>query len=258
MKRKLLLINAMLFGLFVLGASELYSRWLEADARFARIDQAERVVPLPEYPAPGAQAAVRPAEYMPVVDRMLFSKDRNPVVEVVVAEAPVEQRPDLPLLAGLADFGDGPRALMAAASNDTPQWIKTGDKVGAFVFEGLDGQKVKLSWKGEPFTVSQDQLAGSIVRKETKKQQAKGPARNGAAPAAPAQTSGNLAAQQAPETVGGAHNIGKELRPGVFAADPKDNSPDGTSFKHSDGGTYVKTVRRTPFGSQSWWEKKAQ
>lgn len=257
MKRKLLLINAVLFGALLLGASELYSRWLQAESRYARVEQAERVVPLPEYPAPGQQPAVRPAEYMPVVERMLFSKDRNPIVEVVVEEAPVEQRPDLPLLAGLADFGDGPRALMAAASNDTPQWIKTGEKVGAFVFEGMEDQKVKLSWKGEPFTVAQDQLVGSIVRKEPKGSP-KGK-RAAAPPGAPAQaqTPANLVAQE-PTSVGGQYQIGKELRPGVHAVDPADKSPDGTTFKHTDGSTYTKTVRRTPFGSQSWWEKKAQ
>ena len=257
MKNKLLLLNALLLGVFVLGASELYRQWIEAEARFARLDEAERVVPLPDFPAPSERAQLRPAQFMPVVERMLFSKDRNPVVEVVVEEAPVEQRPDLPLLAGLADFGDGPRALMAAASSGEPQWIKTGGKVGAFVFEGLDGQKVKLSWKGEEFTVAQEQLTGAIVRREaktTKKPSAR-PAPSAPGAPAPAGAATDLAAA-APQNIGGEYKIGKELRPGVHAVDPSDKSPDGTSFKHSDGSTYVKTVRRTPFGSQSWWEKK--
>jgi hypothetical protein len=194
---------------------------------------------------------------MPVVERMLFSRDRNPVVEVVVEEAPVEQRPDLPLLAGLADFGDGPRALMAASSDGAPQWIKTGDKVGAFVFEGLEGGKVKLNWNGEAFAVEQGKLAGSLVRKETK---AKKPSQRSAAPPAPpgpAQPPADLAAT-APTAIGGEYKIGKELRPGIHAVDRDDDSPDGTTFKHADGSTYIKTVRPTPFGSQSWWEKKAQ
>jgi len=197
---------------------------------------------------------------MPVVERLLFSPDRNPVVEVVVEEAPVEQRPELPLLAGLADFGDGPRALMAPASSDTPEWIKTGDKVGDFVFEGVEGPKVKLSWNGEELTVAQEQLVGAAARREPKatKKASPRPAASGAAPTpapAQAQQAGNLAAN-APENIGGEYKIGKELRPGVHAVDPNDKSPDGTSFKHSDGSTYIKTVRRTPFGSQSWWEKK--
>jgi hypothetical protein len=255
MKRKLLLLNTVLFGLFVLGAAELYSRYLQAEARYERVDAAERVVPLPEYPAPGEQPAVRPAQYMPVVERMLFTKDRNPVVEVVVEETPVEQRPDLPLLAGLADFGDGPRALMAAASDGRPDWVKAGDKVGPFVFEGLDGQKVKLSWKDEEFTVAQEQLTGALRRDpKTPKKPRPGSA---AAPPAPAAQNTNLT-QAAAENIGGDYKVGKELRPGVFAPDPSDKSPNGTSFKHSDGSTYVKTVRATPFGSQSWWEKKAQ
>jgi hypothetical protein len=257
MKRKLLLLNTVLFGVLVLGASELYSRWLQAQDRYARVDEAARVVPLPDYPAPGARPPIRPAQYMPVVERMLFTKDRNPTVEVVVAEAPVEQRPELPLLAGLADFGDGPRALMASASDGTPQWMKVGDKVGAFVFEGVDGQKVKLSWKGEEFAVLQDQLAGSMVRREKKANTKNGNRPPAATPPGAAPKPANLA-PNAPQNIGGEYKIGKELRPGVHAADPSDKSPDGTTFKNADGSTYTKTVRRTPFGSQSWWEKKAQ
>ena len=117
---------------------------------------------------------------------------------------------------------------------------------------------MKLSWKGEEITVAQDQLVGATARREPKATNRTGPRppANGAAPApAQAQQAGNLAAN-APESIGGEYKIGKELRPGVHAVDPNDKSPDGTSFKHSDGSTYIKTVRRTPFGSQSWWEKK--
>jgi hypothetical protein len=258
MKNKLLLVNALLLGVFVLGASELYRQWIEAEGRYARIDAAERVVPLPDFPAPAERAMVRPADYLPVAERMLFSKDRNPNVEVIVDEAPVEQRPELPLLAGLADFGDGPRALMAATSGDTPQWIKTGEKVGAFVFEGLEGQQVKLKWNDEEFTVEQEKLVGAVVR-QTKTTKKAPPRPAGAPPGAPApaQPAGNLAAN-APQNIGGEYKIGKELRPGVYAVDPDDKSPDGTTFKHSDGSTYIKTVRRTPFGIQPWWQKKAQ
>jgi hypothetical protein len=256
MKRKLLLINTVLFGVLVLGASELYSRWLQAEGRYVRVETAERVVPLPEYPAPGERPVVRPVEYMPVVDRMLFTKDRNPIVEVVVEETPVVQRPDLPLLAGLADFGDGPRALMAAGEGN-PEWIKVGGKVGAFTFGGIEGPNVKLSWNGEPFTVTQEQLAGNIVRREKPKKPGSRPPATpaqGGAPG-PAQPLGANAAN-APQNIGGEYKIGKELRPGVHSVDPGDKSPDGTTFKNSDGSTFVKTVRRTPFGSQSWWEKK--
>ncbi len=256
MKNKLLLLNALLLGVFVLGASELYRQWLEAEARYARLEEAERVVPLPDFPTPAERARIRPASYMPAVERMLFTKDRNPVVEVVVEETPEVVRPELPLLAGLADFGDGPRALMAAAANDTPQWLEAGEKVGDFIFEGLEGQKVKLSWQGEELTVAQDQLVGAMAPRETRTSKTSRPRlpAGGGAPAQ-AQQPANLA-ENAPKPVGGEYNIGKELRPGVYAVDSSDKSPHGTSFKHSDGSTYTKTVRRTPFGSQSWWEKK--
>jgi hypothetical protein len=251
MKRKLLLVNALLAGAAVLMGAELYRAWLEGEARLHGLEAPVRELAAPEYPPPGAAPRTRPSDFMPVVERLLFSKDRNPVVEVIVAEVEPERRPDLPLLAGLVDFGGGPRALMAAAADGRPEWVSVGGKVGAFVFEGLEGDKVKLSWKGEPFEVAQEQLAGVLQPRAAEESAARRPARGGAAPAAPAgQPAANMATPAA-AAVGGDHNIGRELRPGVFSADPKDPAPDGTAYKD-----YVKRVRATPFGSQSWWEKK--
>lgn len=256
MKRKLLLLNALLLGLLILGGAELYSRWLQAEGRYATLEKYADEKEAPGYPAGAAEPSVRPGAYMPVVERLLFSKDRNSMVEVVVAEPEVEQRPALPLFSGLVDFGDGPLALMAPTSAGEPVWTAIGEKVGDFIFKGLaeDG-RVKLSWKEEEITVEQSELIGAGVA-PAQPQQANNrrPPRprpgQPPAPAAAASASANMA-QQAPTTVGGQYNIGKELRPGVFAADPKDTAPDGT--EHKD---YVKRVRKTPFGSQSWWEQK--
>jgi hypothetical protein len=55
------------------------------------------------------------------------------------------------------------------------------------------------------------------------------------------------------ETLGGKYSIGREIRPGVYAADPGDGAPDGTTHQG-----FVKRVRKTPFGAQAWWEKAAQ
>ena len=254
MKRKLLLLNALLAGLLILGGAELYTRVLEADARYQRLDKYAGENAAPEYPAAAVAAAVRPANYMPIVDRLLFVSDRNPIVEVIVAEVAPEQRPALPLYSGLVDFGDGPLALMAPSSAAEPAWTAIGEKVGEYTFQGLveDG-RVKLTWKEQELVVEQSQLTGeggeqpaAAARKASSR---KAPPKGAPAAAAPAPAA-NMT-QQAPPAVGGQHNIGKELRPGVFAADPKDPAGDGAEYKD-----FVKRVRKTPFGSQSWWEKK--
>ncbi|MBI1354891.1 MAG: hypothetical protein GC160_11135 [Acidobacteria bacterium] len=253
MKRKLLLLNALLAGTLILGAAELYKRVLEADARFSRLEKYAGEAPAPDYPAAAAAAALRPAAYMPIVDRLLFVKDRNPIVEVVVAEPVVEQRPALPLYSGLVDFGDGPLALMAPSNASDPAWIGIGEKVGDFTFQGLaeDG-RVKLAWKDQQIVVAQDELTGEGGQPEPGQPKKANNRRTPPKPGQPATPPPNAnMTQPAPQTVGGQYNIGKELRPGVFAADPKDSTPDGTEFKG-----YVKRVRKTPFGSQSWWETK--
>lgn len=252
MKRKLLLLNALLLGLLILGGSELYSRWLQAESRYETLEKYADPKAAPDYPAGAGEPAVRPGSYMPVVERLLFSKDRNAVVEVVVAEPEVEQRPALPYFSGLVDFGDGPLALMSPTSGGEGAWTAIGEQVGEFTFKGLaeDG-RVKLTWKEQEIVVEQSELTGAAPQPQQQANNRRPPRQRPAPAQAPAANASANLAQQAPATVGGQHNIGKELRPGVFAADPKDPAPDGAEYKD-----FVKRVRKTPFGAQSWWEKK--
>jgi len=251
-KRRLLVLNALLVGLLILGGAELYARWLQAETRLARLDEVAPDAVPPAAADPARARPIRAGSYLAVVDRMLFTPDRNPIVEVEEPEVVVEQRPDLPRLDGLVDFGDGPTALMAADASGKPEWLSVGGKVGDFVFNGVDGGKVKLLWKEEEILAAPQELVGAKAKAASSKS-AKRPRRGrpapGAAPAA-APASANLAAD-APKPIGGKHNIGTEISPGRYRADPKDSSPDGT-----ESGGYRKVVRRTPFGSQSWWEKQ--
>jgi len=249
-KRRLLVLNALLLGLLILGAAELYSRWLQAEMRLAELDV---VAPdaVPNSPVePPTRPAVRAGSYRAIVDRLLFSADRNPTVEVEEPEVVVVNRPELPRLDGLVDFGDGPTALMAADATGKPEWLNVGGKVGEFVFNGVDGGKVKLLWKEEEILAAPKELVGAKAKQAATKAapRARRPAAGqAAAPAAPA---ANLAAD-APKPIGGKHNIGTEFIPGRYRADPNDGAPDGT-----ESGEYRKVVRQSPFGSQSWWEKK--
>jgi len=246
MKRKLLLLNALLAGVFILGATELYRQILEGDARYDRLQAFADPKQPPEFPSPADPTPTRASDFMPIVNRLLFSEDRNADIFVEIAEAEVAQRPPWPQLAGLVDFGDGPFALMTASADEPPSWIAVGGKIGDFVFQGIEGDEVKLSWNEEQFTVTKDQLneAPAPPRRETvtARPQRERPTRQSAA-AAP----GDLAG------VGQDSRIGPDMGSGHYRVMPGDNSPEGTEH---DG--FIKRGRKTPFGSTAWWEKKEQ
>lgn len=246
MTRRLLLLNALLAGMFILGAAELYRQVVESNGRYERLEAFTDPKQPPEFPAAVEPGPIRPADFMPVVDRLLFSRDRNAEVVVETAEVEVAPRPPLPQLSGLVDFGSGPSALMTASSAQSPSWLAVGDKVGDFVYEGVEGENIKLKWKEESFTATREQLSQAPEPKPRATGRGEGrPVRPGrpqaAGPAKPADLAG----------VGQDNRVGPEIGPGRYAVVRGDTSPVGT--EHNG---LVKQERKTPFGSSYWWEKK--
>lgn len=248
MKKKLLLLNVLLAGFFILGAAELYRQVLDADARYGRLQAFSDPRQPPEFPSPADPTATRATAFMPIVERLLFSEDRNADITVEVVETEVAKRPSLPYLAGLVDFGDGPSALMTAQAGEPATWISVGGKVGDFVFEGVEGEEVTLSWNEEPFTVTKDELneAPAPVR-PVRAQTVRSPPGGGGRPAAATAAAGDLAG------VGQDSRIGPEMGPGRYRVMPGDDSPEGTEHEG-----FVKKTRSTPFGTTAWWEKNEQ
>ena len=251
MSRKLLLINVVLLGLLILGVAELVRQTRGAQQRYALLDQ---IPPkeAPAYPAPASPPRVRQRDYMPVVDRLLFSQDRNSVVEVEVPPVEIEQRPALPLLVGLMDLGDGPIAMMAASAKGTPRPVAAGEKVGDFTFVGAQGEILTLEWNGQRFEATEAELNGAAGGAESNPKprvQARAPARR------PAAKSSTRLDSDRSKSVSTNYYIGPPLsgQSGRRSADPTDGVEDGTE---SDG--YTRRVRQTPFGAQHWWEKKQQ
>jgi hypothetical protein len=258
MKRKLTLLNLALLALLVAGGLEFNRRVEQANARYEILSRFDEPKDAPAFPSPEARVRVRQADFLPIVDRMLFYEDRNAIVEVEAPSEKVVVRPDLPVLSGVMNLGEGPIVLMADTPKDYPRPVAVGEKVGEYTFLGLAGDKLKLAWQGEQFEVSQDSLAGELASNTSG-----GAARSGGA------SGGGSAARRAaasrrretraetkpqPETrkeIGGRYNIGTEIRPGVFRADPRDSAPAGTEFEG-----YRKVVNPTPFGNQSWWVRK--
>jgi hypothetical protein len=264
MKRKLMLLNLALLAFLVASGFEFDRRVEQAHSRYEILQRFDAAKQTPQFPAPQGPARVRQAEYLPIVDHLLFYQDRNAVVEVEAPEEKVVERPALPVLSGVVNFGEGPIALMADDSKSDPRPVKVGEKVGEYTFLGFAGNNLKLSWQSEEFEVSQDRLAAELEsRPRAAGSRSAGPAAGGSSspaarraaasrrPTTRPEPSAQQAAADNRKTIGGRFNIGHEIRPGVFRADPKDTAPAGTEFEG-----YRKVVNPTPFGNQSWWVRK--
>lgn len=257
MKRKLALINIALVALFVWGSWALYGQYEQAEQRFEIFDSSAGTVEPPAIPAPGDAPMVRAASYAPISQRLLFSRDRNSMIEVIVPEQQVTQRPQVPLLAGVVDLGDGPLALMTADPDTAPRWTGIGEKVGEYTLEAVANEKVTLAWNGETVELSQAELAAvKLGRPERQAPNSSPDARKRAAALARERTAARTAenlASSAEIAAKGKYTVGKQLSSGGYSADPNDGAKDGTEHKG-----YVRRVRATPFGSQHWWDKKEQ
>jgi hypothetical protein len=257
MKRKLTLLNLALLALLVAGGLEFNRRVNEANSRYEILQRFDEPKEAPAFPAPQADDRVRQADYLPIVDRLLFYQDRNATVEVEAPAEVVVVRPDLPVLSGVMDLGEGPIVLMADSSKGIPRPVAVGEKIGEYTFLGLAGNKLKLAWQGEQIEVSQDSLAGETERGASAAARSAGGASGGSAARRAVANRRRAAVAETkaqPDTrkeIGGRYSIGTEIRPGVFRADPRDASPAGTEFEG-----YRKVVNPTPFGNQSWWVRK--
>jgi hypothetical protein len=243
MRKKLFALNACLLVLLGFGIWQMKQQVQAAGQRYEILTPVVESKDVPPYPVPGRAAPVRPAEYMPVVENMLFSKDRSAVVVIEEPPPPAPVRkPPLPHLVGVMDLGGGPIAMMAADSKKAPVPVALGEKVGEYTFVGAGLDKITLEWNGEKVELAQAEL-GSAATEPAQRAPARGRAPAASAANAPAASQlGEVDPKIGPEMAG---------RPGVYLPGPGDKSPHGT--EHNG---LVKTVRRTPFGTQSWWEKK--
>lgn len=235
MKRKLLLANLALLGLSVAGGVHLRREWTEARDSEQKVLR-KRIQPAP--PPPIARLPVtepvKAAGYNDIAQKMLFSKDRNPVV---VIEAPPPPKPvpmpALPLFHGVVDFGDGPIAIMSEGPKGPHRDYQPGDKVGAFKLVAVNNAELVLEWEGQTITKKVDEILDRTPPPSS------GPAAAGRpAPVAP------LVAT-APAVPGG------DLNGGIKACQPGDTSPGGTV---ADG--MRKVIKPSPFGPRCYWESE--
>lgn len=206
----------------------------------------------PKLPAakPVAAAAnvekTTPANYLDIATRLLFSRDRSPVVEPPPPPAP-PQIPPFPLAYGVLMIGDPPTVMLSEAKGKPQKGYRPGDKVGEFKIVAVTGADVTFEWQGKNFT----KTLGELADKEASKLLAAAPVQQvaenapAAAPAAAAAVTslggGSSAEKQGP---------GQVVTPTMKQCQPGDTTPDGTIV---DG--YRKINTATPFGFQCRWEK---
>lgn len=258
MKKKLGLLNVLLAALFVWGGVVFYGQYESARQRYAVFDGADGMADLPAMPAAAEAPAVRAADYAAISQRLLLSRDRNPVIEVIVPDEEEVEQPRLPLLRGVIDFGDGPLALLAPDTETPPRWTGVGEKVGEYTLEEFAEDTLTLGWNSESIELPRSDLAA--VKFDGREEERQRPPRRRTASSSVADremadsrnnkpkaslASSNGAVEK------GKYTIGRQVSERGYAADPTDGAPDGFEYKG-----YIRRVQATPFGSQHWWEKK--
>ncbi len=238
MKRKLLLVNFVLLALTVATAVHLRQQWLEDQAREQAVLQ-QRIKPVPPpplIPLP-APAPVKPANYIDVAQKMLFSRDRNPTV-IVEAPPPPKPKPapPLPVFHGLLNLGDGPTAILSEKAGGQHRDFRPGDKVGEYKLVAVNNEEVVLEWDGKTITKKVSELF--------EKTEAPPPAYSGPAAATAAAQPPQRPVAPAPATPG--IELGGR---GIKACQPGDSSPAGTVAEGMR-----KVVKATPFGNSCFWE----
>lgn len=255
MKKKLGLVNVFLAALFVWGCLVFHGQYERARQRYAIFDAADGMSEPPAMPAPAEAPAVRAAAYAAISQRLLLSRDRNPVIEIVVPEEQETERPQLPLLRGVIDLGGGPLALLAPGDDTPPRWTGVGEKIGEYTLQAFAEDTLTLGWNGESIELPRSELAAVKFSKSERRAESRRTTGGGSANREiSAPRVGRQASNLAPSNgvvEKGKYTIGRQLSSGSYAADAADGAPDGFEYKG-----YIRRVRVTPFGSQHWWEKK--
>ncbi len=241
MKKKLLVLDLALAATVVILAAQVRDRWFEARKREQVVlGRKPEPVPAPPFAPLPPVTPVRSADYAAVVEKNLFSADRNPVV--IVKVVPPKPMPDLPVFYGVMDLGEGPMAIMAAKANQPPREIHYGGKVGEFTLVSAGREQIVLEWDGKKI----EKLTSELAPKE-------------AAPAAESRVAASSSARtpsSRPAPAPEVSNVrpedpmsGKDLGSGFRACVRGDTTPFGTV---RDGLKKVSVPM--PFGSTCRWE----
>ena len=187
--------------------------------------------------------------YAEIVQKMLFSKDRNPTVVIPVAPPPAPKpMPPLPLLYGVMNLVDGTTAIMSEKAGAKHRGVRLGEKVGEFTLVAVTRDEITLDWEGKE------------INKRIEEMIDRGAPASGPPPPGPPNgsrpTSGpapaNSAQPQPPPPQPppkGEAAPGSDIGNGKRACNAGDTSPAGTQ-----SGGFRKALYPTPFGNACQWE----
>jgi len=178
------------------------------------------------------------AEYAPVAEKNLFSKDRNAnvILDPPVAPPP-KPVPPFPSARGVMLWEGVPPTVVLSEKPGGPQHLyHPGDRIGPWQIVSVDSRYVVLDWDGQQFQKRLDELLDKT-------------------PIAVAQTQPEAASPAAPPPVKQLSTNNKTSGPGIdLGANLKgcvagDTAPSGTV---ADG--MKKVVSPNPFGQSCHWE----
>jgi hypothetical protein len=265
MNRKVLLLNLALLGLIGLLVWQLHLRRQAAEAHERAVllkDAQSRTLLAPPSPAPVPPVA--PAEYIDSVQRMLFSKDRNPNVIVdppppapppKPAPAPPVM-PPLPRYFGQFHFGGPPVVILSSAAANEQKQYEVGKKIGEFTVLAFDQDSVTFEWDGKPVVKKLAELEAKDGQQPGQPgQPVQGQQYATASPPQPPPQANPYAAvvtvggettnPNAPPTV-----VGNDMGGGYYNCKSDDHSPSGTIVSG-----YKKTSAQGLMGATCRWEK---
>ena len=237
MKRKLLVLNAVLALLAIYAGWQLRHAWQAAKAREAA---ARNRTVLPAPPPPSTKLPTAPpviaGAYSEIVQKMLFDRSRNPVVPVELPAAPPPKpMPALPVYHGQMNIG-GITVILSADANSPHQGLQIGDSIGQFKLVDVNTEEISFEWDGQTIRKRLDELEDHTAA----------PQQQAAVVAAPPRTETPVAAAPVAQTPLGP---GVDTGGGFRACQPNDSNPAGAVV---DG--FRKVVNPSPFGQMCRWD----
>ena len=242
MKQRLWLLNLTLLGLVIYAGMAFRDRWEQFRRREAALLSGSlKPEPTPALtPIPPVQPSTA-GTYIEVAQKMMFVRDRNPVVilDPPPPPPPPKPMPAFPVAYGVIDLGDGPTAILSDKPGAQHRGYRPGDMIGEFKLLAMNNKEILFEWEGQKIhkliEELQDKRAIALAAAQAVE------AANNAATQAPPPPAANAP----PPKPGPGTSLGNNTK----ACIPGDTSPAGTVV---DG--MRKVLTKTPFGESCRWE----
>jgi hypothetical protein len=261
LKRNLLLLNLALLVLVCFLGWYVRKKWIESRDHEHKVLTA-KVQPVPVVP-PAPLKKVAPIEapaYSVVVEKHLFSADRNPnpIIDPPLPPPPPPPMPPLPSAHGVMLWdGVPPTVVLSEKGRPGQKGYHPGDKIGQFTVVSVSNKEVVFDWDGKQVAARLDDM---LTRGLNSAPSAPDTPQRGTQPAGPQPTpqgSGATATNLTQgvsltgnDTAGSPKGPGAELPgQGINSCVAGDNTPPGTIVNGLQ-----KKVDKTPFGVICRWE----